>query len=180
MKWHLTALLLLVASPALLPAAPPALELRKGDHVCLVGNTLPDRMQHFGWLETYLYARYPQHDLVVRNLGYSGDELTLRLRSASFGSPDEWLTKTQAELTSAGGDQVATTMFERGLAFEENVEWLPQLGISYHLGIDGMNAPMVLLTGLVAVAGVLISWRIDDRTREFMVFFMLRFLRKEA
>ena len=32
---------------------------------------------------------------------------------------------------------------------------------------------MVLLTGLVAVAGVLISWRIEDRTREFMAFFML-------
>ncbi|MBZ0290626.1 MAG: NADH-quinone oxidoreductase subunit M, partial [Anaerolineae bacterium] len=83
------------------------------------------------------------------------------------------LTADQATLTSAGGDMVATEMFARGLAFEENVEWLPQLGISYHLGVDGLNAPMVLLTGLVAVAGVLISWRIDDRTREFMVFFML-------
>ncbi len=36
-----------------------------------------------------------------------------------------------------------------------------------------LSVPMVLLTGLVAVAGVLISWRIEDRTREFMAFFML-------
>ena len=28
------------------------LELRKGDHICLIGNTLADRMQHDGWLET--------------------------------------------------------------------------------------------------------------------------------
>ena len=51
--------------------------------------------------------------------------------------------------------------------------WVPSLGISYSLGVDGLSAPMVLLTGLVAVAGVLISWRIEDRTREFMAFFML-------
>src|SRR5690606_4537480 len=43
----------------------------------------------------------------------------------------------------------------------------------YHVGVDGLSAPMVLLTGMVAVAGVLISWNIQDRTREFMAFFML-------
>src|ERR1051325_5020086 len=51
--------------------------------------------------------------------------------------------------------------------------WVSGLGISYHIGTNGLTAPMVLLTGLVAVAGVLISWRIEDRTREFMAFFLL-------
>src|SRR5262245_40631918 len=69
-------------------AAPAKLELRQGDHICVIGNTLADRMQHDGWLETYLHSRFPRHDLVFRDLGFSGDELTLRLRSASFGSPD--------------------------------------------------------------------------------------------
>ncbi len=68
---------------------------------------------------------------------------------------------------------VATTLFDTNLAFKENVEWVPSLGISYSLGVDGLSAPMLLLTGLVAVAGVLISWKIEDRTREFMAFFML-------
>ena len=54
------------------------LEVRKGDHICIIGNTLADRMQHDGWLETYLHSRFPEHELVVRNLGFSGDELTLR------------------------------------------------------------------------------------------------------
>ena len=69
---------------------PPAakLTLRAGDHVALIGNTLADRMQHDGWLETLLHSRFPKHQLVVRNLGFSGDELTLRLRSKSFGTPD--------------------------------------------------------------------------------------------
>src|SRR6266496_3459653 len=71
-------------------AAAP-LELKPEDHVCLIGNTLADRMQHDGWLETYLHSRFPTHKLVFRNLGFSGDELTLRLRSMDFGTPDQWL-----------------------------------------------------------------------------------------
>jgi NADH-quinone oxidoreductase subunit M len=70
-------------------------------------------------------------------------------------------------------DFPATAMFKRGLAFEENVTWVQDLGINYHLGVDGLNAPMVLLTGMVTVAGVLISWRIEDRQKEFFAFFML-------
>src|SRR5947208_17110806 len=66
-------------------------ELKKGDHVCIIGNTLAERMQYFGWLETRLVSRFPEHDLAFRNLAYSGDEITLRLRSMAFGTPDEWL-----------------------------------------------------------------------------------------
>ena len=67
----------------------------------------------------------------------------------------------------------ATQMFHNGLRFEERYEWVPSLGINYHVAVDGLNAPMVLLTGMVAVAGVLISWNIQDRLREFMAFFLL-------
>ena len=47
------------------------LELKKGDHICIVGGTLAERMQHYGWLETLIHARFPEHELVFRNLGYS-------------------------------------------------------------------------------------------------------------
>lgn len=66
--------------------------LEKGDHICIIGNTLAERLQHDGWFEAFLYARHPKHDLVIRNLGFSGDELTLRLRSQDFGTPDQWLS----------------------------------------------------------------------------------------
>jgi putative heme-binding domain-containing protein len=72
-----------------------------GDHVCLIGNTLAERMQHDGELEAYLHTRFPEHDLVFRNLGFSGDELTVRLRSESFGSPDEWLARCKADVVFA-------------------------------------------------------------------------------
>src|SRR3954469_5054487 len=80
-----------VAAAAQPAADPPPFKLEKGDHICIVGNTLADRMQHDGGLETALHARLPDHDLVIRNLGYSGDEVTLRLRSLDFGTPDQWL-----------------------------------------------------------------------------------------
>ncbi len=79
----------------------PRLEVHSGDHICLIGNTLADRMQHDGWLETYLYSRFPKADLVIRDLGFSGDELTHRERSAGFGSPDEHLSRNKADVVLA-------------------------------------------------------------------------------
>ncbi|MGH8525940.1 MAG: SGNH/GDSL hydrolase family protein, partial [Gammaproteobacteria bacterium] len=66
--------------------------LQEKDHICIIGNTLAERLQYDGWLETMLQARFPKHELVVRNLGFSGDEITTRLRSKNFGAPDEWLS----------------------------------------------------------------------------------------
>jgi NADH-quinone oxidoreductase subunit M len=57
--------------------------------------------------------------------------------------------------------------------FIEKYDWLPALNISLHFGVDGMSAPLVLLTGIVMFTGVLISWGIDDRPREFFAFLFL-------
>ncbi len=69
-----------------------------------------------------------------------------------------------------------------GYQFTEQYSWLPQLGITLHFGVDGMSAPLVLLTGIVMFTGVLISWGdddkhvkagIQDRPREFFAFLFL-------
>ena len=85
---------------ATLPVAAqaPKFQLNRDDCVAIIGNTLADRMQHDAWLETYIYALHPEHDLVFRNLGYPGDELKERIREESFGSPDQWLTKVKADV----------------------------------------------------------------------------------
>jgi len=36
------------------------LPLKKGDHICIIGNTLADRMQHSGYLEALIHAKFPQ------------------------------------------------------------------------------------------------------------------------
>ncbi len=71
--------------------APAPFQLQPKEHIGIIGNTLAERMQYDGWLETMLHARFPKHELVIRNLGFSGDEITTRLRSRNFGTPDEWL-----------------------------------------------------------------------------------------
>lgn len=60
-----------------------------------------------------------------------------------------------------------------GFQFVEKTTWIPSLGIGYHVGIDGFSAPMLLLTGIVLFAAVLISWRKDDRPREYFSFLLL-------
>ncbi|HTU26998.1 MAG TPA: PVC-type heme-binding CxxCH protein [Pirellulales bacterium] len=62
----------------------PVLQLKKGDKIVLIGNSLAERMQYFGNWETLLHSRFPDLQLVVRNLGWSADELTLRPRSQGF------------------------------------------------------------------------------------------------
>ena len=57
--------------------------------------------------------------------------------------------------------------------FEEQYDWLPALGISYHVGVDGISAPLVLLTGIVILTGVIISQRIEERKREFFTFLFI-------
>ena len=82
-------------------SARPQLKLNKGDHVAILGNALPDRMQHSGYLETLIHAKYPEHELVFRNLAAAGDEVVTRHRSENFGSPDDWLRKTGADVIFA-------------------------------------------------------------------------------
>lgn len=77
------------------------LELKPHDHIALIGNALPDRMQHDCWLETLIYARFPEHDLVFRNLAVAGDEVAFRHRSENFGTPDDWLARVKADVIFA-------------------------------------------------------------------------------
>src|SRR5574341_2282604 len=60
-----------------------------------------------------------------------------------------------------------------GYQFVEKFNWVPQFGISYQVGVDGMSLPLVLLTAVVMLTGVLISWGIDDRPREFFAFLFI-------
>lgn len=62
---------------------------------------------------------------------------------------------------------------QAGYQFVQRASWIPALGISYHVGVDGISLPLVLLTGIVIFTGVLISWGIDDRPREFFAFLFI-------
>src|SRR6516225_2272405 len=52
------------------------------------------------------------------------------------------------------------------------VPWIPSLGIEYYLAADGISLTLVLLTGLAAIAGILFSWNIEHRAKEFFAFYL--------
>ena len=82
-----------------------------------------------------------------------------------------------ALLTAAGAwalTLLAATRFVPGPGLQTltDVPWIPGLGVRYHLAADGISLTLLVLTGLVATAGVLFSWNIEERTGEFFAFFL--------
>jgi putative heme-binding domain-containing protein len=137
-----------LTSPAL--ARADLIEIKPGDHIAIIGNTLADRMQHDGWLETYIQAHFPGYQLVIRNLGFSGDELTLRLRSASFGTPDEWLTKTKADVVFAFFGYNESFAGKEGLAaFQKNLDAFVEHTLAQKY--NGKSAPRLVLFSPIAM-----------------------------
>ncbi len=59
------------------------------------------------------------------------------------------------------------------MQFEEKYLWISQLNAHYHLGVDGLSMPMVLLTAFLGFLAVLISWKVHDRPREFFAWLLL-------
>lgn len=65
--------------------------------------------------------------------------------------------------------------YDRGTAgyqFVSEVRWFELLGASWHVGIDGIGATMVLLTGLLIPLAVLISWEIHDRVNAHLALLL--------
>src|SRR5438105_4385698 len=87
------------------------------------------------------------------------------------------LARVLALLTAVAGFAIALASFVQHRTGEmitiTRVPWIPSLGIEYHLAADGIRLSLVLLTGIVAITGVLLSWDIDDRTNQFFAFYLL-------
>jgi NADH-quinone oxidoreductase subunit M len=59
------------------------------------------------------------------------------------------------------------------MMFEYNLTWFKPLHINYHVGVDGISIAMILLTSLVVMAGVLVSWTTEKLSKEFFFLLML-------
>ena len=60
-----------------------------------------------------------------------------------------------------------------GMAFEEIYEWIPALGVRYHVGVDGLSIPLVFLTALLTSVSILYSFIIKERPKEYFALFLL-------
>ncbi|HVP18814.1 MAG TPA: NADH-quinone oxidoreductase subunit M [Spirochaetia bacterium] len=59
-----------------------------------------------------------------------------------------------------------------GLQFVERVPWLGVLGVNYFVGANGVNVMLLLLTGVIITAGVLASWDVTYRPKEFFILLL--------
>jgi mono/diheme cytochrome c family protein/glucose/arabinose dehydrogenase len=96
-----------------------ALELKKGDHIAIVGSGLADRQQHHAWLEALIHRAYPDYNLVIRNLGFAADEVNLRPRSDEVPPTEYFLGMKKGELTVKVGKTDVT--YWAGSDFSANV-----------------------------------------------------------
>ncbi|HZL79693.1 MAG TPA: NADH-quinone oxidoreductase subunit M [Candidatus Limnocylindrales bacterium] len=60
-----------------------------------------------------------------------------------------------------------------GYQFTEQHAWVESLGISYHVGVDGLNVGLILMGAIVAFAAALCSWEIQTREKEFYILLLV-------
>ena len=61
-----------------------------------------------------------------------------------------------------------------GFQFVEKLVWFKTLGISYHMGIDGISLFFIVLTAFLTPVAILFSWdSVKMRVREFMIAFLI-------
>ena len=60
-----------------------------------------------------------------------------------------------------------------GYQFEQQITWVKALGISYHVGVDGINVGLILMGAVVAFAAACVSWEIKEREKEFYILLLV-------
>lgn len=94
------ALLFLCGAPCASAAEPEKFELKDGDRVVFLGNTLIEREQKYGYWELMLTMAWPERNVTFRNLGWSGDTVWGESR-AGFGSQADGFKKLVEEVNAA-------------------------------------------------------------------------------
>src|SRR6185312_13075426 len=56
---------------------------------------------------------------------------------------------------------------------DQQIEWVKSLGISYHVGVDGINVGLVLMGAIVGFAAACCSWEINSREKEFYILLLV-------
>ncbi len=77
------------------------LELKLKSRIALIGNTLLERSGQFGQFEAMLHQQFPKHELAVRHLAWSADEIDVQPRPANFADTEQHLMHERADVIFA-------------------------------------------------------------------------------
>lgn len=67
----------------------------------------------------------------------------------------------------------ATSPDASGYWYVYSADWFPQLGSSWHMGVDGISASMILLTGILTPVSILVAFEHVKNPRAMMAFILL-------
>jgi len=187
----------IITACALLLAVPCAGDLRaqalpapaRGQSIALIGSGLGDRMQYDGYFETLLHLRFPDHQLIVRNLCFPGDTAAYRPRANRNSqwafpgaeklrpefrrhrgngiepTPDEWLTLCKADTV------IAFFGYNESFDGADGVEtfaaeldaWITHTRTQKY---NGSSAPAIALVSPIAFENLSATMDLPDGARE--------------
>ncbi|MEC7800368.1 MAG: hypothetical protein VX609_03680, partial [Verrucomicrobiota bacterium] len=125
------------------------LKLFKNARIALIGNTLFDRLRNFGHFEALLQQGHPKHELILRNLAWSADEIDLQPRPDNFADTNQHLTAMKADIIIAAfGYNESFAGIEKIPDFE--VKLRNYLSSLKSAAYNGISAPNVILVSPIA------------------------------
>ncbi len=129
------------------------IELAPSTRIALVGNTLFERSQNYGYFETLLNQAYPEHQLIVRNLSWSADTATIQPRPSNFADQDQHLTHEKADVIFVAYGFNESFEGRAGLSkFREELRnYLKRLRSK---AFNGTSAPKLVLVSPIACENV--------------------------
>jgi putative heme-binding domain-containing protein len=145
------------------------LDLKPGDHVAFIGNTLFERSQLFGHVEALLHQRFPRHLLVVRNLSWAADTIDLQPRPANFADVEQHLLHERTDVILAAFGFNESFAGEAGIeAFRRKLaEYLARLKSKSY---NGRAASRIVLVSPIAnenIPGVAAADLNNDRIEKY-------------
>jgi NADH-quinone oxidoreductase subunit M len=60
-----------------------------------------------------------------------------------------------------------------GFQAETNVPWISLIGVNYHVGVDGISLPLIVLNALLTFLAVLVSWNLGVRPKEYFALVLV-------
>ncbi len=132
------------AIPTTLP-----LKLNKGDRIAFIGNTLLERSRHFGFFESLLHLRYPDHQLVIRNLCWPADTPSIQPRPTNFADTEQHLTHEKIDVIFAAFGFNESFAGPKGLSkFKSELQ--SYIGKLQSLAFNGEHGPKIVLLSPIA------------------------------
>ncbi|MFK5924261.1 MAG: c-type cytochrome [Verrucomicrobiota bacterium] len=184
---------LFVALASFVQAGEKQLTVKKGDHIVIIGAGMGSRMNHFGHFETELFLRFPDMDLTIRNMADEGNTPAFRPHpgrgyeeqyafpgakallkpeyqtntkpDGHFETPDQWLTRLQADTIIAFFG--FNSSFDGAEGLERYKKELDAF-IKYTLGqkYNGKSAPQLALVAPTAFQDLSAKYHVPDGVNE--------------